>query len=296
MRITDRMVVNRTLRNLRQGRRRLGEAQTKVATGRRLLRPSDDPADVERAMMLASEIRTNDKQISNMAMTRDWLHATDQAITDLNDLMENARNLALTALNDTNGQLEREAIAEQVGGMLEAAISIANSQSGEYYIFSGHKLRTKPFEIDNTNTIVYNGDNNTFEHYVEPGQRMPVNFTGVSGNNGGILNALTNLQNLQQAIASGDRNQIENFVSASDDIKSDMNSIQSAVGARVRRVDNTSSRLQQRQVDLRQLFSQLVDADMAETIAEMSAEDRAYELSLAAASRVLPRSLLDFLR
>lgn len=296
MRITDRMVVNRTLRNLQQGRRRLGEAQTKVATGRRLLRPSDDPADVERAMMLASEIRTNDEQLSNMGMTRDWLHATDQAVTDLNDLLENARNLALTALNDTNGQLERESIAEQVGGMLEAAISVANSQSGEYYIFSGNKLRTKPFEIDNTNTIVYNGDNQTFEHYVEPGQRMPVNITGTSGNNGGILNALTSLQTLQQAIASGNRTQIENFVSTSDNIKADMNAIQSVVGARIQRVDNTSARLQQRQVDLRQLFSQLVDVDMAETIAEMTAEDRAYELSLAAASRVLPRSLLDFLR
>ncbi len=296
MRITDRMIVNRTVQNLQEHRYRLGNAQTQVATGRKLIHISDDPADTERAMMLMSEIRLNEEQVSNLAMSRDWLNATDAAVTNFNDLLTEIRGLALTAMNDTNSDTELKALSQQTQELLENALSIANTRHGDYYIFSGYQIQTKPFEIAADGTVVYNGDDQVFEHMIEPGQTMPINFTGISGKHGGIKNALVQIQLLQQAMETGNRTQIEAYLDKTSDINADMATIQSAVGARVQRIDGTVSHLQQRDVDLRKLYGQLVDADMASTIAEMTAEDRAYELSLAAASRVLPRSLLDFLR
>lgn len=296
MRITDRMIVNRTVQDLQEHRLRLGEAQTRVATGRKLIHISDDPADAERAMMLMSEIRSSEEQVSNLAMSRDWLNATDTAVSSFNDLLTEIRSLALTAMNDTNSDAELRALSQQTKELLENAVSIANTRHGDYYIFSGYQIRSKPFEISTDGTVVYNGDDQVFEHMIEPGQTMPINFTGISGQHGGIKNALVQIQFLQQAMETGNKTGIEVYLDKTSDINVDMATIQSAVGARVQRIDGTISHLQQRIVDLRKLYGQLVDADMASTIAEMTAEDRAYELSLAAASRVLPRSLLDFLR
>ena len=108
MRITDRMIINHTIFQLQQGRQRLGDAQTRVATGRRLLRSSDNPADVERAMTLSSELATVQNQATNLGTTRDWLNGTDVALGSFSDLMINARNVALRASSDSNSKDELE--------------------------------------------------------------------------------------------------------------------------------------------------------------------------------------------
>lgn len=295
MRVTDRMMVNHTLNNLQQGRQRLGDAQTQVATGRQLQRASDDPVNAERAMTLASELRIVQKQTSNLGWSRDWLNSSDQALSDLNDLMIDAQKLALRATNDTNSEKELQAMTHQIDGILQEAISTANTRQNGHYIFSGHQTDTAPFGLID-GAIVYHGDDQEIRHMVEPGQTMQVNITGITGENGGLLSALTAIQDLKKTMGSGDKTGIQNAFEAIGSHQTDLSNAQSTIGARLQRIDRTSERLQQREVDLKALYSQLVDADMAETVAAMSAEDRAYELSLAAASRVMPRSLLDFLR
>ena len=295
MRITDRMIVNHSLSYLQRGRERLGEAQTRVVTGRRLQRSSDDPADVERAMTLASELRMVEKQNSNLHTTRDWLSGTDVAVEKLNDTLIQARSLALRAKNDTFSEDERTAISRQIGEMLNGAMSIANTQQGGNYLFSGQQVKTEPFEIQG-GTIVYQGDNANINHIVEVGQTMTINVTGVAGNNLGVFGALNALQSLQQGLAANVLTSIDDFMTQSDSVMEDLFAAQSGVGVRMQRVDATTKRFDQRETDLKQLYSKLVDADMAEVIAEMNAESTAYEMSLATTARIMPRSLLDFLR
>lgn len=295
MRITDRMIVNHTLSYLQRGRQRLGDAQTRVVTGRRLLRSSDDPADVERAMTLASELRMVEKQNSNLQTTRDWLSGTDVAVTNLNDLLLDARALALRGKNDTFSEDERNAISKQIGEMLNSAMSIANTQQGGSYLFSGQQIKTEPFAIQG-GTIVYQGDNANINHIVELGQTMTINVTGVAGNHLGVFGALNALQSLQEGLAANDLDSVDAFMNQTDGVIEDLFGAQSAVGVRMQRVDATTDRFDQRETDLKQLYSELVDADMAEVIAEMNAESTAYEMSLATTARIMPRSLLDFLR
>ncbi len=295
MRITDRMIVNHTLSHIQQGRARLGEAQLRVATGRRLLRSSDNPAEVERAMTLASELRMVEKQSTNLQSSRDWLSGTDQALSTLNDLMIEASNLALRGASDSYSEDERKAMSVQVSELLKNAVSVANTQQGGNYLFSGQQIKTEPFAIHGE-SIVYQGDNATINHMVELGQTMPINVTGVSGRSGGILNVLSQLQELKQNLAANDKEGIRGFMDKIKVASEDTYAAQSSIGSRMQRVDRTTERLAQRQTDLKQLYSKLVDADMAEVIAEMTAEERAYEMNLATSARVMPRSLLDFLR
>jgi flagellar hook-associated protein 3 FlgL len=289
------MIVNHTLSYLQQGRKRLGDAQTRVVTGRRLLRSSDDPAQVERAMTLASELRMVQKQTINLKTSRDWLSGTDSALDQLNDLVIQARTVALRGMNDTFSESERMAMASQVGEMLQNSLAIANTQQAGNYLFSGQQVKTMPFSTQ-ADAILYQGDNATIHHTVELGQTMPINITGVSGKSGGIFNTLTQLQDLQKSMAANDKAGIQSFLDNIDTVSDDIYAAQSAVGVRIQRIDNTSERLTTRETNLKQLYSQLVDADMAEVIAEMSAEEKAYEMSLATTARVMPRSLLDFLR
>jgi len=295
MRITDRTIVNHTIAQLQERRQLLGEAQTRVATGRRIQRSSDSPADAERAMTLASELRLVQNQRTNLDTSSDWLAGTDVALDNFSDLVSTARNLALRAVNDTNSQDELDAIAGSVGALLENALTVANSTQGGYYLLAGQQVRTIPFSYEN-GTIAYHGDDREIHHMVEPGQTMPVNVTGVSGANGGVLNGLLQLQALQQAIVSNDRAGISGFLEQSDAVSKDIYMSQSTLGARMQRIDQISIRLDDRELALKQLYTNLVDADMAATVAEMNAENQAYEMTLAAAGRAMPRSLLDYIR
>ena len=295
MRITDRMIVNHTLSHLQRGRKRLGDIQTRVVTGRRLLRSSDDPADVERAMTLASELRMVQKQSSNLKTSRDWLGGTDQALASFNDLVVEAHSLALRAMNDTFSEDERLAMSAQVGELLQNALSVANTQQGNNYLFSGQQVKTEPFALQ-ADAIVYRGDNAAIRHMVELGQTMQINVTGVAGQQGGLFNALTQLLGLQQSLADDDKTGVQTFLENIEAATDDIYAAQSAVGVRMQRIDRTLDRFQQRETDLKHLYSQLVDADMAEALAELTAEEHAYEMSLATSARTMPRSLLDFLR
>lgn len=295
MRVTDRMIVNHTLFNLNRGRERLGAAQERVATGKRILRPSDDPPGVERALSLSSNLRAVENQVENLSTSRRWLNGTDVALNSLNDLMIQATDLALRAKSDTNAEDEITAIANEMKGIVENTLSVANSRDGDYYLFAGQQSRTLPFE-ESGGAYVYQGDNEEIVHMVEMGQTMPINITGVEGANGGILNLLNRLNTLQQELEAQDKSGIDNFLTAAEDIKTDLYVAQSTVGSRMQRIDDTSARLEQRTLEIKQVYSRLVDADMAETISEMTAEERSYQLTLNAASRALPRSLLDFLR
>lgn len=295
MRITDRTIVNHTISQLQERRQKLGDAQTRVATGRRIQRSSDSPADVERAMTLASEMRLVQNQRTNLDTSRDWMVGTDVALNNFSDLVSTARNLALRAVNDTNSQDELDALAQSVGSLLENALTVANTTQGGYYLLGGHQVRTAPFSYEN-GTITYQGDNHEIHHMVEPGQTMPVNITGVFGASGGMLNGLRQLQALQQAITSNDQGEIRAFLEQSDAVSKDISMSQSTLGARMQRIDQISIRLDDRDVALKQLYTNLVDADMAATIAEMNAENQAYEMTLAAAGRAMPRSLLDYIR
>lgn len=102
-----------------------------------------------------------------------------------------------------------DAIGASVGSLLENALTVANSTQGGYYLLASRCAH--PFSYEN-GTIAYDGDNKEIHHIVEPGQTMAVNITGNSGTNGGILNGLIQLQELQQAITSNDRAGISSFL------------------------------------------------------------------------------------
>jgi len=67
------------------------------------------------------------------------------------------------------------------------------------------------------------------------------------------------------------------------------------MGARLARLDDTGSRLQQVRIGLESLLSRAEDADVGDTIMKLAEQEMAYRTALQVNSRVLQPSLLDFL-
>ena len=75
----------------------------------------------------------------------------------------------------------------------------------------------------------------------------------------------------------------------------DIGLVAGRTGSLMRRVELTARRLEEEDIELRALFSQVVDANFAETVVRLQQQQNALEATLKSAANVLPLSLVNFL-
>ena len=120
---------------------------------------------------------------------------------------------------------------------------------------------------------------------------------------GGSTNAIDLLQATAEALVSqediGTDALLERLAVLSDEVESRRNGLlssQATLGGRAKRVESIDRDLQSVRVRVIELLSEEQDVDMAEVALELQQTQFALQSTQAAAGRVLPRSLLDFLR
>jgi len=148
MRVTAAMVRSRILHNMSSTLDVLQTTQTQLATGKRVLKPSDDPVATAKALNLRTVLRDNNQFMENIDDASGWMTATEAAVNDMVLLLTELKEAAVSGANDTKGEDERAAIAEQVEHLLESLIDMANTRYGDRYVFAGTHTLTKPYSAD----------------------------------------------------------------------------------------------------------------------------------------------------
>src|SRR3546814_3331423 len=75
--------------------------QTQIATGKRVLRPSDDPLGANRVVDLQRSITDNQQFIRNMDTITTQISLADSAAESMSNQLVRARELAIIAANGT---------------------------------------------------------------------------------------------------------------------------------------------------------------------------------------------------
>jgi flagellar hook-associated protein 3 FlgL len=295
MRVTQRRLVEQATQLLAEQLERRQRSQSVVATGKRILKPEDDPAGVERALALHSRVRFLQTTQSNLTLSRDWMSATETALQGLQEVLQGIYQTALKAANEASqSDTAFEAWLAEVDEGLAHAVEIGNSSHRGLYLFSGHRVNTPPFELVSTPTLQvnYNGDSGAIEHQLEEGTRIQVNVAGDDPMFGQIFDSLIHLRaQLQAQDTAGIEAAIGDLDQAMDAVAAKL----AVIGSRVQRVDRTSTRLQALELDLRGILNQTEDADMAEAMLNLRLDEQSYEATLAATSRLFGPSLIDYL-
>ncbi len=315
MRVTNTMLTNTFLRNLRFNLRRLQEAQDRLASGKEVRRPSDDPVRVVDALALRSDLGEISQYTRNVEDAKTWLEVTDSALAEATNVLQRARELALYGANDTMPQESRQALAEEVKQLKEQLGLIANTTLGGRYIFGGTNTATEPVGSGYSpvtwnweknqweNGSGWNGNKDPIEYEVSPRVTLPVNFPGMDLFHAKISNgtveepgAIAVLQKLAEALENKSGTEISQCVADLDKIIDKILATRGELGARVNRVEMLADRLQQSKVLQTELLSVAEDADIAEVILDLKNQENVYRACLATGARILPPSLVDFLR
>src|SRR5688572_31233907 len=146
-RITQGMLYSRAMIDVQRGLSRYSRMQQEVATGRRINRPSDDPAAALRILPLRNDLRDLDQLKNNVSLARETLDTGTGSLEDASALLQRVRELTTQASNGTLSESDRQSIGAEVEQLLSQLVGIGNSRRGERYLFGGTKNGDAPFEM-----------------------------------------------------------------------------------------------------------------------------------------------------
>jgi flagellar hook-associated protein 3 FlgL len=148
----------------------LQSLQEQMTTGKRVSRASDDPAAAsraERAMASVERTVTSQRAVdaSKVAMAQ-----TESSLGSAGELMQQARELMVSAGNGSYTDAERQSIGNQLKGIRAQLLTLANQDDGAgTYLFGGQGATQKPF-VDAPGGVQY---------AAAPGQTLTERTTGL---------------------------------------------------------------------------------------------------------------------
>ncbi len=287
MRVANKTVYDAVTYNLANITDQLNKANTVVASGKQILNLSDDPVGLTQALNIKSTLANMEQLGRNIAMGKSWLNASESALSNVENLISDAKALAVQMANATTGAAQRANSAQTIQNTLEEIVSLANSDMNGQYIFSGSKTDTTPFSQDGT----YNGDSNPFK--VKIGRDALVE---VGRNGEDVFGTLfTTLSDLKTALETNDIGGIQDAIGYLDNDFENISNKISDIGSKVTRMEIKENIYRDLDITHRSRLSEIEDADLAEAIIELQTIEVTYQAALASSSRVMQLSLVNYL-
>ena len=181
LRITQGIVYSRALQDIRASLRGSVNLQQQIATGRRVNRPSDDPAATLRILPLNADVRDLGLLRDNARLARETIVTASSSLEDASLTMQRVRELTLQAANGTLNAADRASLGQEVDQLLNQILSVGNAQRANRYLFGGTANDAPPFvreTVGGETRIVYRGNEDALRVDVAPGITTDLNLPG----------------------------------------------------------------------------------------------------------------------
>ena len=147
MRITDRHQVEVLLAAVQGLRQNIFDRQEQVTSGKRVNRPSDDPAAAERIAQFHNVIQTTDKRLFAVSEGQSRLNLSEATLGSAGNTIQRAKELAIRLRNDTNSATERTNTAKEVNELLQGLVALANTNFNGRSLFAGFETQTDAYVV-----------------------------------------------------------------------------------------------------------------------------------------------------
>ena len=303
MRVTNRMLANNFLGDMRTNLANLQKIQSQLSTGKEISKPSDDPFKVSRSMQLSSQINANKQYNNNIKDTSNWLDATDTALNQLTNNLQRVRELVVSAGNAAYGSDERQAIKDELNQRIEEIAQVLNTNFDGKYLFGGTKVTSKPLGTktdENGNTVIFQSGKNGTELFegstteanvadqinmlsakmsveISQGVTMDYNVTttdifnftnerGESVNLGAVLSNI--VKNLDTDTPEAQKELTSTDLQGITDSISNLLKIRSEVGAKQNRMESAQEKNETENYNMTEVLSKTEDIDVTEKVME----------------------------
>lgn len=179
MRISTVTMFEQGTASMNRQQREFMEVSEQIASGRRVVRPSDDPQAASRAVQVDQSLAVTEQHEATRVGARNALAQEESVLNSVSDGVTRAKTLLVQAASDTLGDADRESVASELRGVREALLGQANATDGNgRYLFGGYQDSSEPFVRAADGSIDYVGDANVREERVDASRLMPVGDSG----------------------------------------------------------------------------------------------------------------------
>lgn len=305
-RVTQHMMMQRSLTSVDGSLAKMSAAQEQMTTGRRINRPSDDPSGTATAMRARSEIADQQQYQRNGQDGLARLSVIDSTLQAMSNQIQKAYTLALQGANTgSNGSTSEGALATEVDQIQQDLLGSANTTYLGRPIFGGTTTNATAYVKDPTTGLVhYNGDAGQVTRRVGADTDVRVDMSGVevfgptspAGSTTPGDSVFDHLSALSTALTHSDDAGIQ---AAIGNLQRDMAQISTAAadeGARYNQISTANDTASATVLSLQKTQSDVEDVDIAQATISVATQQTAYQAALAATSKTMQPSLLDFLR
>lgn len=162
MRVTTNLIFDQNMRAINTSQGQLSDIQSQLASGKKLLRPSDDPVGAAQVIRLTEELDKITQYSRNIDLVTSNLEIQETSLRSITDVMNRARVLTVQSGNGIFSQPDREAVAAELEQIRNQVLDLMNTQnaSGDF-IFAGYQSQKQAFAFnpsDANNPILFMGD------------------------------------------------------------------------------------------------------------------------------------------
>ncbi|MEJ7614164.1 MAG: flagellar hook-associated protein FlgL [Candidatus Fervidibacter sacchari] len=295
MRVTPMILARQAVHFINQNADVINRSLERLGTGRRINRAYEDPPGTVLSMRLQSDITSVEGDYRRLEQALPYIQAADTALQQAISVLQRARELILMASNDTLTADQRSAIANELVGLRDELLQIANTKVGDRFLFAGSAILTKPFTMDADGNATYQGDSDQLVVELSNGEQVAVTLDGRQIFQG-TEDLFAVFKDAIASLRSDDVNALrEQILPRLDAALNQVLRVSAIYGAQANRVERTMSTFLTQETSLRMALSPVLDADIAEEVTTYQLRQTTLQATLFAVSRILPTSLLEFM-
>lgn len=290
------------LLDLERTQERLALNQERLASGKRITRPGDDPTAAALILDFGNSIQSNAQFLKQADSAVSFLKSSEDAVATALNETTRLQELAQQGLTSSNAGNGRAAMAQEVDAIRTNLLALANIREQGKYLFAGTQTQTVPF-VDSAppaGPITYAGDSRLISLDVTASTSVTTNIPGNTaffgaggqGSSTDLFKAVTDLRN---GLNSNNPTLIQSAATNLRAIMDNLNQVQADLGGRQAGLQNLKDTLSGFNVTLQGLQNTQQDTDYAKVATEFSRDQIVQSATLSSLAKTTKVNLFDYL-
>ncbi|MEM7414284.1 MAG: flagellar hook-associated protein FlgL [Gemmatimonadota bacterium] len=292
MRITNQMILSRSLASIQDGLSARARLERQITTGERIQNMSDDPVAARSILDLDGDLRASEQYSRSIESARSRLAVADSTLQEMTNILTRVREIALQQSGGISTPETRLAARTEIQEMRTTLVQLGNQKLNGAYVFGGDYVDREPLNSAGALDAGFPARGTT-SYEIGPG------VYGLGAHDAGEMfidsDVINSLDQLEAGIVLDDSVSIQ---AAADQLVTTIANVQELVaeiGARQIRLDVTQNAQSVVDQSRAERLSTLKDTSLEAAITELASLQSSYQATLLTTSRLLETSLVNFL-
>lgn len=302
MQVSTGQYFRRQNENMTELQTKIAELQNKIATGKQLELPSDNPvlfSDAARYQHLFSKLQQYERNIDNVTQR---LSAEETTLSQFANVLTRVQELAIQGANDTLSPEDRKSIALEIDLLRDELIGLSNSKDNfGGAVFGGYRTEGPVFIKRDNGYVDYVGDTNIAQVEVAEGIFSPSSNNGQAtfmqvkvSDREGVHSIFSLLSESIDALRAGEsgKPQLAGIAASLDHVVN----ARVVSGTRMGALSTQKDIIQNDKTNSEVMLSTAQDTDIERVVTELKQKMLSLEASQTAFVKIAELSLFNYMR